>query len=452
MKNFNKIFLMLLCSSAHASSPLFSITETGTINITLCLNATAQLSCQTFNVSTLALSIKTTIPNHTYSNVGIRINTPGYTIAPGTSCTPLASGYCQFSTSNTAAASISIDNGQPALNQFLYVPSIPDPSHGYVEQCTLETNGSFTTYAATPTVEPSWFPSGIAFATANNVTRAYVSSAGITLGVFKCNLSTQENGTLSDCTRTVAPSDDNNPPVWYVPRGIAFATSTNQYAYIPMGVLGSGNILKCELNASDGSLNSCVNASSESTGAGFPSSIAFKTTTSGTPTQYAYITDANNGSVYFCPVHSTDGTLVGEDCNETGNIPIDYDDAIHTNGIAFATFNANTYAYITDQHTNTVYQCAWNASTGELSTCVNAKDGDPIAWNLTGIAFGTVNGVQYAYVSDFNNSDNYSGGTIWQCHVDTTTGHFTSCDKTPTTSPNPAWTVGGSVAIYPAAT
>lgn len=62
-----------------------------------------------FNVAAngATLTIKTTVPNHTYSAAGIKINTPGFTFAstnPG--CMMAANGYCLFSCSDTTAANI----------------------------------------------------------------------------------------------------------------------------------------------------------------------------------------------------------------------------------------------------------------------------------------------------------------------------------------------------------
>jgi len=64
-----------------------------------------------FNVSATnnTLTISTTIPNHTYSYAGIKLNTPGYSLAnAGTECTPANNGYCLFSVSNSGSTNISI--------------------------------------------------------------------------------------------------------------------------------------------------------------------------------------------------------------------------------------------------------------------------------------------------------------------------------------------------------
>lgn len=111
MKNIFFIsFLWIWHATATASGLLFDIVATGEpkrVNLTLCLNGQASLSCQNFTVSALNLSITTTTPNHTYPIAGIKINTPGYTLTNlGVDCTPAANGYCLFQVSNTSPKTI----------------------------------------------------------------------------------------------------------------------------------------------------------------------------------------------------------------------------------------------------------------------------------------------------------------------------------------------------------
>lgn len=110
-RNFRKFAValgfILAQTSVHAGTGnLFNVAsggETSSYNITLCLNASAQVSCQNYPVSGLLLSILT-IPIHMYPNAGIRVNTAGFNIESG--CTPLANGFCSFPVSNTIPANI----------------------------------------------------------------------------------------------------------------------------------------------------------------------------------------------------------------------------------------------------------------------------------------------------------------------------------------------------------
>jgi hypothetical protein len=98
--------------SALAAGALFSVSTSGVtdlVNITLCLNGKAALSCQNVTVSGQRLSIRTTVPNHTYPYVGIKVNNARYSLAnPGSDCVPASNGYCLFEASATKPASITL--------------------------------------------------------------------------------------------------------------------------------------------------------------------------------------------------------------------------------------------------------------------------------------------------------------------------------------------------------
>ena len=116
---------------------LFDVTATGTpgkVNITLCLNGKGPLSCQNYDVSAVTLSILTARPNHTYPFAGIKINTPGYSLAYfGIKCVPNQYGFCLFSVSDIRPALFSIftpgwDTGTTIDNGSLTSVSCPTNS------------------------------------------------------------------------------------------------------------------------------------------------------------------------------------------------------------------------------------------------------------------------------------------------------------------------------------
>jgi len=102
---------ILLCAIGAANAgagDLFSITGSGTVttlDIQLCLSVsgTTPWNCENHIVTRQTLSIQTVRPNHTYPAAGIKILTSGYTLS---GCTFVSNGYCQFSVSNTTAASV----------------------------------------------------------------------------------------------------------------------------------------------------------------------------------------------------------------------------------------------------------------------------------------------------------------------------------------------------------
>lgn len=103
------LLLLITCQSAFSKGNLFfNVSATGVpanVNITLCLNGKGALSCQNYNTSALTLNLLTTIPNHTYSFAGIKINTPGYALS---GCSLYNNGYCLFSVSNIKPAVVSL--------------------------------------------------------------------------------------------------------------------------------------------------------------------------------------------------------------------------------------------------------------------------------------------------------------------------------------------------------
>lgn len=102
---------------------LFAITGSGlvaTLDITLCLNGKAPLSCQNNTVTRQTLSIRTVTPNHTYPSVGIKIKTPDYTLS---GCALSSNGYCLFSASNTTSASITVTSTSAPITLTSITPS-----------------------------------------------------------------------------------------------------------------------------------------------------------------------------------------------------------------------------------------------------------------------------------------------------------------------------------------
>lgn len=81
------VSILAIASSAAVAVPVFNI-----------------------NVNGALLHISTNVPNHSYPNAGIRVNTNGYTVItspaeslgvlPG-ACTSLSNGFCQFTASTS---------------------------------------------------------------------------------------------------------------------------------------------------------------------------------------------------------------------------------------------------------------------------------------------------------------------------------------------------------------
>lgn len=122
IKKLIKICLVLSLLSIHgilhAAPPglFFNIKATGApseVNINLCLDGIGPLTCQNYTVNALDLAITTQVPTHPepYTAAGIKINTPGYSLAGlGVVCTPSpnGNGYCLFTVGNNLTKNIQI--------------------------------------------------------------------------------------------------------------------------------------------------------------------------------------------------------------------------------------------------------------------------------------------------------------------------------------------------------
>jgi large repetitive protein len=150
LKTISVALLLMVCQSVFSGSGLlFNVSATGTpanVDITLCLNGKGPLSCQHYHVSALALSIRTTAPNHTYPAAGIIVNTPGYKIGNlGVDCTLYKNGYCLFSVSNTQSQTIYIAGG-PALTANVQ-PANQTKNSGQSATLTVNASGGTAPYS-----------------------------------------------------------------------------------------------------------------------------------------------------------------------------------------------------------------------------------------------------------------------------------------------------------------
>lgn len=107
MKPINKAlvigFFALNSLNYAIAGSFFNVNATGTpaeVDIVLCLNGKASLTCQKYHVIGEYLEISTVTQRY-YPNAGIQILTAGYGVA---GCTPDQNGYCLFATSNTSPA------------------------------------------------------------------------------------------------------------------------------------------------------------------------------------------------------------------------------------------------------------------------------------------------------------------------------------------------------------
>jgi hypothetical protein len=257
---------------------------------------------------------------------------------------------------------------------------------GFVYQCNINADGTFNTCSGTPPNPPAgWGPHGIAFATVAGVQYAYITDINIG-NVYQCSLNVggSSNGSFNTCLNIVGTA-------FNAPYGIDFATVGGvQYAYIAEAVSGgisTGNVYQCSLNG-DGSFNTCTTTPQLGTPAWIPYAVAFATSGG---TQYAYVADNGTtpiGNVYKCTLHN-DGSF--NTCAPTPSVGAPTVNWAPSD-LAFVTLNGTQYAYITNYQgvsVGSMYVCTVG-NDGSFSGCIptpSAPYSPPATWQPVGVAF-----------------------------------------------------------------
>ncbi len=179
-------------------------------------------------------------------------------------------------------------------------------------------------------------------------------------------------------------------------------------------------VTHCSIN-SDGTFNNCTSTTAPTTGINHPHAIAFATFNQ----QYAYLTDPSSSSLFQCAVNSTSGDL--SSCLEyfDGNIDAALGIAFNTDG------NGAQHAYVADAATGLVV-CPTDATGSFMNPpgCAATPSAGAPTWVPYGIAFTTAGGTRYAYVADNGTGANL--GHVYRCLLNAD-GTFAnnSCVATP---------------------
>ena len=386
-----------------------------------------------FKVSTYVntLTITSVKPDWTFPMAGIKVLTPGYTVA---NANPTDKGYYLFSVSDTAPTNLTLVGMPGQVNIKLCLSglgsgyscelltiTLTKQRYAYVAtgfnntvyQCLVNHDGTLSNCNPSPfSGVPGWIPESITFATVSGTQYAYVAS--------------WSNGTVYQCTLNSGSSLDICNPltptgtVYTYAAGISFATINGiQYAYVSDD---TANVYQCSLN-NDGSFNICNPTPTSGTLSWTPVSTTFVTISG---VQYAYVA-SDDGNVYQCTLN-VDGLQNGTFNRCTMITPAFLTPSWLPKSIAFATFGGNQYAYVADDNGN-VFQCTLN-SEGTFNQCTITPTAlGSFLWNPRSITFKTFNGAQYAYVADFGTAISLFGN-IYQCTLNAQ-GNFTSCVTTP---------------------
>lgn len=423
LRNISIALLLIVYHSMFAGNGLlFNVSATGThakVNITLCLNGKGPLSCQNYNVSAIKLNISTTPANHIYPFAGIKINTPGYTVANvGTDCTPFNTGYCLFSTGNTAHKQITIQNNNThALS--LSPATLPPATLNTAYNQTLIASGEIGPYIYT--VSSSSLPPGLSL-TSSGTNAGLISGTPTSNGIYPFTITAADTNSSDsgskNYTIVVSGSLTLNPSS--LPAGQR-GTAYNQT------ITASSGVGPYTFTVASGTLPPGLTLSSGGAITGTPTNMgtyhftimATDTNSADTGSQsyslvinasFAYVTNPHNNTVSLCQVNHTSGALSG--CTSTGSgfgSP-DYLSLSPDNSVP-------RHAYIANFLNSNIILCTADSITGQLSSC--AQTG-PSFLDARVIILNSA--MTFAYISGDGGS-----GNVTQCSIDSTTGALSNC-------------------------
>ncbi len=182
------------------------------------------------------------------------------------------------------------------------------------------------------------------------------------------------------------------------------------YAYVGTQSFSQTPLWKCPIDNATGAFSICEPL--QNTPPFFaPINATFATFSNST---YAYVSDESTNILWQCPIDTATGDFSGNCTSLTYSLT-----ALSTQQTSFQTFNSVTYVYIPD-HTSNVWQCPIIPATGQFITGTCIANTTP-ALGTVGITFNTFSNQTYAYVGDAFTPN------LWKCPINTTTGQFGSC-------------------------
>lgn len=452
--------LMLLAQNLFAGSGLlFKIATSGnpaSINITLCLDASGPLSCQNYDVSASSLAIITTIPNHSYSNAGIKVNTPGYIITLGNSqaCTLNSNGYCSFSVSNTSPAIIHLqsttlftiggtitgltsnglvlqNNGSDNLSvnanasNFTFSQAIPRGTSYHVTVLSQPTFQTCTVTNGTGTDVTTNIDSVTVTCNTTYLYAVNFPASATDFSIAICPVS-QDGSSLGVCTETTAPDSTGNTALGQADAIALNPAKTKAYIGNLVPLTGpnacpnsESSIAICPIN-SDGSLATCTTACDPAFLFGI-TGLAFSP-----DGQYLYASNVNIvsscggmgqppcGWVSTCPVNP-DGTLAP--CTTTYGTRADainfYSDLFI--GVQTAS-NGSTYLYTgANDASLTIAMCLLTDDILSISDCQQTNFATTNIQSPEGISFNAANTVAYIGNNSYVSICPLTNGIITSC-------------------------------------
>ena len=419
------IILLLLAQNLFAGpGALFKIASTGSlvvpINITLCLNANGPLSCQSYNVTSSTLSILTTIPNHKYSNAGIKINTSGHIITQSNlqPCPLNSKGFCLFSVSNTSPAMVQI--------QFKSIYAYVVNTYGTVSICSVSQNGSSFSACMTTTAPDSTgntalnYPDAIALNPTQ--TMAYIGNGSPLTGLNACPNGEVSiaicpiniDGSFATCTTACDPTFIYNTGLAFSPDGkYLYVSNYNVSTCGKPGQLPCGWVSICPVNP-DGTLAPCSMSNgpnNETIDFGYAGFVGVQKASNGSTFLY---TTANENQLTIAMCLISGGII--SDCQAT-NYDLTTMNIQTPQGISFNL--ANTVAYVGNFGS---YLAVCSVTNGIITFCSTYNDSSfNFDTNYTAIGLFMSSPTGYGYIP--NNGFN----TVSFCQISSTDGSLSNC-------------------------
>ena len=413
MKLLTTLCLLQVQSFSYATpSYLFNVSSTGAagpISITLCLNATAELSCQRFTVSSLNLSISTTIPHKTYPDVGIKVNTPGY---EASGCTMLTNGMCSFSANNDSVTSIMVESTHSSpgrLPRFAYMGSWGGDS---VSVCAVDSDGEFTGCSLDNGGAPATFSKPTSVAVNNAGTVAYVGQfSPAAKNIHRCDINSS-TGALTNCVV------DNGGHTFAEEPYVVSMNPAGTVLYVGQESPTPQPVIKCDVTPGTGMLANC----GPTTYSTFSFATSVTLNAAGT---LAYVGSWSTPYIYLCEVTAVSGDL--HDCTVAAPSPLSLSEPTQ---VALNSTGTHLYAIWTSD--TVVSRCDVNASSGALSSCINA---DPGLSSSDRFGFVINEANTFSYLSNNTND------TVRKCSVNPQSGDLSNCSLTGGgfTFPSVAW-------------
>lgn len=344
------------------------------------------------------LIINTTIPGHTYTQAGIKLLNPSFSIeGAGVECANAPSGYCTFTVSDTQNKILTI-NGPLGSYQFNLCLDA-------VNQISCQRYGSAGVVAEK-------------FAFIGNF-----NSGDISL----CNISAEDGSFIACNTGLSLGLSVTSTNIDKLNNRIYFAS-------------GNGIVSYCDLNTSTGAMTNCVN---QAMGLGDLQSLKIDVTAS-----HAYLgtisgdlftcsVDSSNGSLSNCSLSSNLGNIIWGMALTNKRLYVARSDQIFKCDVNQATGQlsqcattvagfsdataiklnpAKTLAYVADCAANTVSTCSVSNTTGNLSNCTPST-----------VVFACPYRVMINHANTLAYVANYSTDDVAICSIDATTGLLTSC-------------------------